>query len=968
MIRSFAIVLFLLASLSAPARADIGPIPQWIWSSELPLSDELASFEYTFDLPGNATAAELSVLADDEAEVRLDDHAPLKSSRSSEWAKIDLGALKAGAHRLTASAKNVFGFGGVAVRLRIRLADGATRTIVSGPDWKTPTGYAVSHGLVGVQPWGDPAGEAGDYYQWKDALGGKANDSVSSVRVAPGFKVELLREAQPGESSWISLAFEPSGRLLIGREGRDGKHGLLALTLDAAGRIERVDSVEETLLEPRGIVVQGDHLVVNANNALTMTSVRDGDGDGRYEEVKPLRKSPGGVGHGRNNLIVGPDGAVYSIHGNDVRLPDDGLPVQMIVPPMSRDRLDLCRWDRFLFDSQAKLPAGHLIRTTDPTTAWEVVAGGFRNPYGIDFNDDKELFTFDADNEGDLGAPWYRPTRINHVVSAGDYGWRQGTAMRPAWYPDSLPSTLDIGKTSPTDIKFGSRSNFPGRYKAALYLLDWSYGRIYAVHLTPRGASYTAVAESFLEGRPLNVTDLEFGPDGAMYFVTGGRGTQSGLYRVTVDGAVPADIAAVPSFDESAAQLRVLRTSLESFHGKADPRAVDAAWPSLGSEDRWLQYAARIAVESQPIETWRDRAFAETNPRIAAMALLALARTEDPARQPALLRRLIELGFAHPSADLQLIALRAAEISLFRAGAIDEALAADLRAAVEKIYPTRSLAVNQFACELLVYLKSPSVVNHTIPLLKASRRSEEVIAWLFLLRNVKDGWSLANRKIYLDFLDLADSFPGGRELPVALYGIGSEFHATLTPSERLALKAHLEPSGVPAAAQLPTAARPLVENWTTDSLLKATASLPPGDAQRGQILYRNALCIRCHRFGREGRPIGPDLHSVTRRLGRKDLLDAIVTPSKVIDDKYRDTTFVLTTGKSISGRIVGGDDATLLVAPNPTAPFETTSIMMSEIETRQASPVSPMPMGLLNTFTAAEALDLFAYLESDGRP
>ena len=43
-------------------------------------------------------------------------------------------------------------------------------------------------------------------------------------------------------------------------------------------------------------------------------------------------------------------------------------------------------------------------------------------------------------------------------------------------------------------IEFGTRSNFPPELRRALFLSDWAYGRIIAVHLTPRGASYTATA------------------------------------------------------------------------------------------------------------------------------------------------------------------------------------------------------------------------------------------------------------------------------------------------------------------------------------------------------------------------------------------------------------------------------------------------------------------------------------------
>src|SRR6185369_4194342 len=105
---------------------------------------------------------------------------------------------------------------------------------------------------------------------------------------------------------------------------------------------------------------------------------------------------------------------------------------------------------------------------------------------------------------------------------------------------------------SPTAVEFGTKSHFPPRYRSALFVLDWAYGRILAVHLTPRGASYQASAETFLRGQPLNVTDVEFGADGAMYFITGGRGTQSALYRVTYQGPLPESVP--PSAQERATE------------------------------------------------------------------------------------------------------------------------------------------------------------------------------------------------------------------------------------------------------------------------------------------------------------------------------------------------------------------------------------------------------------------------------
>ena len=46
--------------------------------------------------------------------------------------------------------------------------------------------------------------------------------------------------------------------------------------------------------------------------------------------------------------------------------------------------------------------------------------------------------------EWDLGTPWYRPTRINHVVSGSDYGWRSGSGKWPEYYEDSLPALVVV--------------------------------------------------------------------------------------------------------------------------------------------------------------------------------------------------------------------------------------------------------------------------------------------------------------------------------------------------------------------------------------------------------------------------------------------------------------------------------------------------------------------------------------------
>src|SRR5439155_1487482 len=138
--------------------------------------------------------------------------------------------------------------------------------------------------------------------------------------------------------------------------------------------------------------------------------------------------------------------------------------------------------------------------------------------------------------------------------------------------------------------RFGAK--FPAKYQEALYINDWSYGKLYAVHLEPDGAGYKGSYEEFVTGTPLPLTDIVIRPqDGAMYFAIGGRQTQSGLYRVTYTGSAS---TALSKPDDPAVAQRAIRRKLEAFHAKKDPAAVETAWPYLGNPDRYLRYAARV--------------------------------------------------------------------------------------------------------------------------------------------------------------------------------------------------------------------------------------------------------------------------------------------------------------------------------------------------------------------------------------
>ncbi len=52
-------------------------------------------------------------------------------------------------------------------------------------------------------------------------------------------------------------------------------------------------------------------------------------------------------------------------------------------------------------------------------------------------------------------------------------------------------------------------------------------------------------------------------------------------------------------------------------------------------------------------------------------------------------------------------------------------------------------------------------------------------------------------------------------------------------------------------------------------------------------MFSAARCVVCHRYSGEGGATGPDLTQLAGRFGAKDMLEAIIEPSKVISDQYK---------------------------------------------------------------------------------
>ena len=133
-----------------------------------------------------------------------------------------------------------------------------------------------------------------------------------------------------------------------------------------------------------------------------------------------------------------------------------------------------------------------------------------------------------------------------------------------------------------------------------------------------------------------------------------------------------------------------------------------------------------------------------------------------------------------------------------------------------------------------------------------------------------------------------------------------------------------------------------------------------GDPTRGRAAFEKASCLKCHKFGKDGEGIGPDLTTVSKRFKRADILESIYYPSKVISDQYRSVTIVTSKGQQVHGLAAPqGDTVTVLQSDGSKV-----TLKKSQIEQQFASLVSVMPEKLQDLLTKEELADLFAFLES----
>ncbi|HRG08760.1 MAG TPA: c-type cytochrome, partial [Cyclobacteriaceae bacterium] len=486
--------------------------------------------------------------------------------------------------------------------------------------------------------------------------------------------------------------------------------------------------------------------------------------------------------------------------------------------------------------------------------------------------------------------------------------------------------------------------------------------------------------------------------DGAMYFLTGGRRLESDLYRITAIENV--DNSPLPTATVN--EVNQLRRTLEQYH---EPKqgAIDLAWPNLKHEDRFVRYAARIAVEHQPVVQWQDKALNETDPVILTQAMLALARQGKASVKNKMIAALTKIEFDKLSSSQQIDLARAFEVLITRFGKPEGEARKQLIAYLDSRYPSSSNELNRLLSKVLVYVEAPGSTEKTLTLLQTAKddAQEKTVSASsdLIMRNPQygldiarmlsnvppaqqtylatvlseatEGWTPELHDTYFKWFANAFTYKGGVSY-IGFIDKARKKALTHVPNDKVDYYNTLSGAELLTQSGNDLADKPQPKGpgrrRTLEESLALVEQLSQRDFENGKNMYAATLCSSCHSMRGEGGAVGPDLTQVGTRFSAKDILEHTLDPNKEISDQYAATVFTMKDGSSIVGRLINEEDGKYFVSQNPFMPQALREVSKADVVSTKRSTVSLMLPGLLGRLNDDEIKDIVAYLVAGGNP
>ncbi|MGI9427082.1 MAG: PVC-type heme-binding CxxCH protein, partial [Bythopirellula sp.] len=340
--------------------------------------------------------------------------------------------------------------------------------------------------------------------------------AVDAMTVAEGFQASVWA-SEPMITQPMAFCWDDRGRLWIA-ENRDyenrragfansGDSRILILEdTDRDGVADRRQVFLEGIPFPAALAVGFEGLWLGAPPNLLFIPDRDRDDQADLDDIE-IHLTGWGIDDRHetiNSLHWGPDGWLYGCQGfaTSSRVGKPANP-KFTFPTSSDFPEDI------EYDGPTQEINGGVFRYHPTQRKFEVVAHGFSNPWGIDF-----------DAKGQIFITACVIPRLWHVIPGGIYHRQGGRHFNPYVYSDIRTIADHRHRSAHGGARVYLSDAFPERYQGQIFMANIHEHAVLADKLEPNGSGFVGRhGEDFLLANNAQWVgfSVEIGPDGALY-------------------------------------------------------------------------------------------------------------------------------------------------------------------------------------------------------------------------------------------------------------------------------------------------------------------------------------------------------------------------------------------------------------------------------------------------------------------
>lgn len=342
-------------------------------------------------------------------------------------------------------------------------------------------------------------------------------EAVKSMTLKEGFKANVWA-AEPIMTQPMAFCWDDRGRMWIA-ENRDYEsrgHGfsnagdsriLILEDTDGDGVADKRTVFIEGIAFPSALAVGFDGVFVGAPPNLLFIPDRNHDDKADEKDIE-VRLTGWGIRDRHetlNSFHWGPDGWLYGLQGfatpSKVRKPAGKGRLYKHKDPFPED----------ILEGEGTDINGGVWRYHPVKDKFEVVAHGFSNPWGIDYDAKGQLFI----SACVIPHMWY-------VIPGGIYHRQGGQHFNPYVYSDIRTITDHSHRSAHGGARIYQSDAFPESQRGRIFMANIHEHAVLSDILKPKGSGFTAShGDDFLMANNAQWVgfSIEIGPDGALYLL-----------------------------------------------------------------------------------------------------------------------------------------------------------------------------------------------------------------------------------------------------------------------------------------------------------------------------------------------------------------------------------------------------------------------------------------------------------------